>query len=104
MIGTNVHVNLHPTGTDLEEKEEDKMRSIFAGDGSHIVYFVMSHMQRGGSKVAHRDLPLPLRRHPLLHQAIQPSKLNRELSFWSLHRCPKLRLPIPDPQLTCILF
>ena len=45
MIGTIIHVNLHPIGTDLEEKEEDKMRLIFACARSHIVYFAMSHMR-----------------------------------------------------------
>ena len=47
MIGAIAHVNLHMIGTNLEEKVEDKMRSIFARAGSHIVYSAMSHMQRG---------------------------------------------------------
>ena len=46
MIGADVHVNLHPIGTDLVEKEEDKMRSIFARSRSHIVDFAMSHMRK----------------------------------------------------------
>ena len=45
MIGADVHVNLHPIGTDLEEKEEDNMKSIFDQARSHTVYFAMSHMR-----------------------------------------------------------
>ena len=44
MIGIYVHVKLAFCGPDLEEKEEDKRRSIFACAGSHIVYLATSHM------------------------------------------------------------
>ena len=45
MIGAIINVNLHPIRTDLEEKKEDKMNSIFTCAGSHIVYFAMFQMQ-----------------------------------------------------------
>lgn len=45
MIGIHVHYIFAFCGSDLEEKEQDKGRSIFVRSGSHIVYLAISHMQ-----------------------------------------------------------